>query len=656
MAKTLTVYLAADLKKFNSGLRDAQSGLQGFGGTLNNMLGPALIAAGAAAGAFAIKLGIDGVKAAMEDQKSLEALAVTLDNVGLAHATEPVEAYIASLQRAYGVADDVLRPAYDRLIRSTKDVEEANRALQLAMDISAGTGKDLQAVTEALGKAYDGNTSGLSRLGLGIDRAALSSMQLEDIMTRLADTFQNQAQTQARTFEGQLKRLSTASDELKEAFGTGLLNALGDTNDSTDDLITTMENFEPVVQGVGEALGIFAATALDTYSDAVEKAGDKTEQTDAQMRGLIKTGQIAGALFGEIFASLTGPNSPIGVFLRSIGGSASATNELSLSADRLSGDSLPNLNRQLETQNFQIAAANRVYQDAATRAQRLADELDETEKASDRAGSATERLTEKQERLIELYELQGIAFQTTKTELLDQIKTVEQATAAVENYAKSIQQNLLSGINLGSLYESQFDAEGNRTGTSWVEGFNQAIAQAEWFGNVLTEVKRRGADQSLIEQLASLGPETGGALAQEMLEGDGALLQTINDKWIGVQEKTRELALGLVPEFLEAGRLSAIDTLNGLAAQFKEDQDKFKRLGGQLGLQVGAQFKTRMINEIRDAVREVEALATAARAEAVARAEAEQARITEQAVATAISNLIRNSDQRAGRNVQPVLQ
>ena len=231
---------------------------------------------------------------------------------------------------------------------------------------------------------------------------------------------------------------------------------------------------------------------------------------------------------------------------------------------------------------------------------------------------------------------------------------MEEATQAVEAYADSIQQDLLSGIDLGDIYGAQFDEEGNRTGQSLISGFNAAINQAEWFGNVLTAIKAQGADQSLIEQIAGLGPETGGALGQQLL--DEGLVPTLNEKWSGVQDTTRELALGLVPEFLEAGRLSAIDTLNGLATQFKEDQKSYKKLGKNLGKQVGAEFKSRILKDVRDAVREVEAIATAARAEAVANAERQQARITEQAVASAISNLIRDSDQRAGRNVEPVLQ
>ena len=175
MAKTLTVFLAADLKNFNNGMDDASRKAQGLGSTMSNMLGPAMIGAAAAAGAFAIAVGVDAVQAAVADEAAAAKLAQTLDNLGQAHNTKPVEDYISSLERSLGVADDELRPAYDRLIRSTGDTAKANEALSLALDVSAGTGKSLDAVVQALGRAYDGNTAGLSRLGAGIDSAVLKS-------------------------------------------------------------------------------------------------------------------------------------------------------------------------------------------------------------------------------------------------------------------------------------------------------------------------------------------------------------------------------------------------------------------------------------------------------------------------------------------------
>ena len=112
--KTLTIFLAADLKKFNSGLNDARGSMSKFGGSINDVLGPALIGAGIAAGALATKLAIDGVKAAIEDEAAMARLATTMQNLGLAHDIQPVEDYIYQLERSLGIADSV-RAGSDRL-------------------------------------------------------------------------------------------------------------------------------------------------------------------------------------------------------------------------------------------------------------------------------------------------------------------------------------------------------------------------------------------------------------------------------------------------------------------------------------------------------------------------------------------------------------
>ena len=203
MAKTLTVYLAADLKKFNSGMDQAGRKAQGFGGTLKNVLGPALIGAGAAAGAFAVKLAVDGVKAAIEDEIAVAQLANTLDNLNMAHDTQDIEAFIYELERCLRRRRHRPTPRLRAARASPKDdVEDANQALKIAMDISAATGKSLQSVSDQLGKAYDGQVEGLSRLGVGLDRTQLKTMALDEIMTRCLKTSLGQRRGQRQHFRG----------------------------------------------------------------------------------------------------------------------------------------------------------------------------------------------------------------------------------------------------------------------------------------------------------------------------------------------------------------------------------------------------------------------------------------------------------------------
>jgi hypothetical protein len=287
MSRTLTVYLAADLKKFSGPLRQAETQAKGFGGhigrlgtTLSGMLGPALIGAGIAAGAMAVKLGVDGVKAAIEDEAAVAKLAQTMTNLGLAHDTAQVEASIASMETELGIVDMQLRPAYDRLVRSIGDTDDAMKAMSLAADISAGTGKSLDAVVQALGRAYDGNTQGLSRLGAGLSSTLLKTGDMKAITEQLATTFGGQATTKAQTYEGQIKRLGLEFDNLKEALGRGFITGLGDANDSTDELMATLKELEPELEKLGSTLadvaigGVKAASGLVDFNDNVGKASD----------------------------------------------------------------------------------------------------------------------------------------------------------------------------------------------------------------------------------------------------------------------------------------------------------------------------------------------------------------------------------------------
>lgn len=205
----------------------------------------AAIAATAAAGAYAIKLGVDGVKAAIEDTAAQERLANALRNTVQASDAQirSVEAQILKLSMATGVADDQLRPAFQRLTIATGDLNKSQTLLTLALDISAATGKSVESVTNALGKAYEGSTTSLTKLGVGLSAAQIETLGLEGAIGQLATTFGGAAATQAETFEGKMQILKVRLDEAKETIGAALLPIL-------DDLVTFVNNYVvPAVEG-----------------------------------------------------------------------------------------------------------------------------------------------------------------------------------------------------------------------------------------------------------------------------------------------------------------------------------------------------------------------------------------------------------------------
>jgi len=226
--RTLKLSILADVDDLKKKLNQSSTEVEGFAGKLQKfgkIAGAAFLAAGVAATAYAGKLAVEGVKAAIEDEAAQLRLATSLENVtGATKATiAQTEDYILKTSLATGVTDDKLRPSLDRLVRSTKDVEEAQKLQTLAINIAAGTGKDLQAVSEALARAHDGNFTALKKLGGGIDENIIKSKDFDAATASLAKTFEGQASKQAETFEGRMQRLRVAFDEGKETIGAQLL-------------------------------------------------------------------------------------------------------------------------------------------------------------------------------------------------------------------------------------------------------------------------------------------------------------------------------------------------------------------------------------------------------------------------------------------------
>ncbi len=223
-SRTLKLSILADVSNLTKNLKTGTKETQGFADDLTDFskkAAAAFLVAGTAAAAFAVV----AVKAAAEDEAAAKRLADTLKaTTGATDAqTAAVEEWISQTSIAIGVTDDDLRPALGRLARSTGDTESAQKLLNLALDISSATGKPLEGVANALGRAYDGNTTALGKLGLGLDATTLKSKPVDDIFKDLTTTFGGFAEGAATTTEGRFKSITIAMDEAKEEIGLALL-------------------------------------------------------------------------------------------------------------------------------------------------------------------------------------------------------------------------------------------------------------------------------------------------------------------------------------------------------------------------------------------------------------------------------------------------
>ena len=251
--RTLKLALLADTAQFSQGLDKAVSETTSFTNKVDKVIAgaaKAFLGLATAVGTAAFAIGVSAVKAAIEDEKAQVSLAQTLRNTTKATDQQiaATEDYIDATQRATGVADDQLRPSLDRLVRSTGDITKAQKLQKLALDISAGTGKDLATVTEALSKAYDGNLGALKRIGVPLDENIIKTKDFDAATKAMSETFAGQAAAAAETFAGRMNLIKIAVGEAQEQIGFALLPFL----EKLAKFVT--ENLVPALEGLVNGL------------------------------------------------------------------------------------------------------------------------------------------------------------------------------------------------------------------------------------------------------------------------------------------------------------------------------------------------------------------------------------------------------------------
>lgn len=316
MSLVLGVEILGEFKQLTAASKGAQSQLTG----LNKKASAISSSINKAFGAIGIGLSFamitreltEAGKAAAEDAKSQALLAKQLENTTGATSSQikAVEKVIGKLQLQASVADDELRPAYAKLIRSTKDTEEANRLLAIALDVSAGSGKSLDAVAQAMAKSVSGSDTALVKL--------LPSVKgMADPMAYLADQFKGAAEEAANTDPYQ--RMNIIFGEIQEQVGMALLPTLDKLStwlstpegqeklqglvDLTTNLIgkfTTMLGF---VIDNKEAFLLFAG-AIGVVSVATQLLGVRATIASGQVVALGVAAKTALGTLGLVIAAL----------------------------------------------------------------------------------------------------------------------------------------------------------------------------------------------------------------------------------------------------------------------------------------------------------------------------------------------------------------
>jgi hypothetical protein len=266
VVSALATWNGKALKKGKQEINVFDKQVQKLGRTFVGVFGTAAI----------VNFGKKTVQAFMADEKAAKALEQQLKNTGYQFSAPGVEMYIANLQKATGVLDDELRPAFQSLLTVTGSITKSQDALNTALNVSAATGKSVSEVSSAIAKGYAGQTTALTRLGAGLSKATLKSGDMNQIMDELNQKFAGQSAARLTTYAGKMDLLKVSAENAKEEIGKGLLDAL--TVLSKDDSITNASN-------AMEGLATNISDAIYGMALLIAKFKDFTKISELQNKG-----------------------------------------------------------------------------------------------------------------------------------------------------------------------------------------------------------------------------------------------------------------------------------------------------------------------------------------------------------------------------------
>jgi hypothetical protein len=239
-----------------------------------------------------VSFGKNAVNAFIDSEKAAAKLRTTVSNLGLEFEQPGIETYLKNLSLQFGIVDENLIPGFQRLLIVTKDVAQAQSLFNTALNVSAGTGKDLTAVSTSLSKAYLGDNAALGRLGVGLSKAQLKSASFLEVQRTLNANFAGQAAAAVEGYAGSMAKLTVAVDESKEAIGKGLLDAIAALSGSNDiDTFTTRmvnaaEKVGNAFRVVGDVIGLLNPNASIKVGNKFVRKSDVMNQNQGGYSGI----------------------------------------------------------------------------------------------------------------------------------------------------------------------------------------------------------------------------------------------------------------------------------------------------------------------------------------------------------------------------------
>jgi hypothetical protein len=476
------------------------------------------------------------------------------------------------------------------LLLVTGDVAESQRGLQLAMDIAAGTGRDLDSVTTALAKAYGGQTTALGRLGVGLDQATLRSKDMDLITGALSQKFEGQAAAAADTYGGRIQRLNVAVGEAQETIGYALLNALDDVTaqfGGSDGFTATVadagKKAATLVAGVGALAtglanlaarlqtlgGIKLPEPLERIFDVLTKplpmnqfkmlvdflfqVGTESQNT-ARKQDILK----------DAMESVT---NGVPRFIAALGGAEAGVKRFGQSA---------------VAAGFDVAAfygvnpsAQRALAEARANVDSIVEKYNEAERATGSLGSTTKKATQsfselRKELLASIEDSPAERYAALVTQLKDNLRSAEQTFISFKD---SVVSSITQAFSFGDAYQAAKDS-----GMTFLQALTDQANNAVAFADRIKQLVILGLSPEALQQVLAAGVTAGTGIANQLIEGGATTIQETNRLVETSTAAADEVAQLAASAYYGAGVKSAQDTLAGFAADLGPDGPSNKRM------------------------------------------------------------------------------
>ena len=538
----------------------------------------------AALGAAATKFGIDAVQAAGADQKAQLKLAKTLENVTGAtdSAIAATEQFITAQQFATGVSDTQLRPALETLVRATGDVTKAQGLLKLGLDVSAGSGRDLESISLALAKAQGGQFTALQRLGIVIPENIKKSKDFAKVQEYLNTLFGGQAAVAANTYEGKLAILRERLGEVQETLGGALIPVLTRFADKIiKDVMPSIEAFVNGLTGTTSVGSSFSQTqiAAFTFGNQVRAVIQTIVnyipfllKFGAALVGMFvvaKVAAAAGAIIKIVGGLVTAFQTLRKVGLAATIATAFATGGLSVAAGAAGtvaalaaiAVGFAALDKATDKYKENVADIPPIFIAPDGVLQQVKDFKDVVLPTADAAGKTADKTNKATTAVKGLSDVAKVA-QTQIAKLGDELarnnNILDKAKDAYASFKTGIVSVVTGIIDFGQAATAE-------TGT-FLENLVAQAAKAQDFGAKVKQLLAMGLSETALQQVLAAGADAGTKIADEIIAGGATVVDQVNTLISATQTVADSLGESAAGQFYQAGITAGQSLVDGVKA------------------------------------------------------------------------------------------